>query len=82
MTKNKTLVPLDQHISSGPFTFSLQATIDHHGPLMGSGHYTASVICCSEVFYCNDDRITIYNKDKIRDSATVYIIMYKLLDNM
>ena len=33
-------------------------------------------------FYCNDDRVTIYNKDNIRDSATVYIIMYKLLSDM
>ena len=30
----------------GPLKFSLQATIDHHGPSIDSGHYTASIICC------------------------------------
>ena len=44
---------------------------------MSSGHQTASVIC-NEVYYCNDDRITVCNKSNIRDSPTVYIMMYKL----
>ena len=81
-TKNKTLIPLDQHIKSGQFTFGLHAVIDHHGQLLSSGHYTASIICCNDVYYCNDDRITVCNKSNIRDSQTVYIMMYKLLNNV
>ena len=30
----------------GPLKFSLRATIDHHGPSIHSGHYTASINCC------------------------------------
>ena len=81
-TKNKTLIPLDQHIKSGQFTFDLHAVIDHHGQLLSSGHYTASVICCNDIYYCNDDKITVCNKSNIRDSQTVYIMMYKLLNNV
>ena len=51
MTKNKTLIPLDQHITSGQFTFNLHAVIDHHDQLLSSGHYTASVICCNDISY-------------------------------
>ena len=80
--KNKTLIPLDQHIKSGQFTFDLHAVIDHHGQLLSSGHYTASVICCNDIYYCNDDKITVCNKSNIRDSQTVYIMMYKLLNNV
>ena len=82
LTKNRTLIPLDQQITSGPFNFRLQATIDHHGQFMSSGHYTTSVFCCSKVFYCNDGRVTIYNEDNIRDSHTVYIMIYKLVNHM
>ena len=32
----------------GPLKFSLQATIDHHGPSIDSGHYTASINCCKK----------------------------------
>ena len=33
-TKNKTLIPLDQHIKSGQFTFDLRAVIDHYAQLL------------------------------------------------
>ena len=32
----------------GPLKFSLQATIDHHGPSIHSAHYTASINCCKK----------------------------------
>ena len=79
ITKNKALLQLDRRIASGPFDFRLQAMVDHHGHSTGSGHYTASVICCSEVFYCNDSRVTVYSERNIRDSHAVYIVVYKLL---
>ena len=33
----------------GPLKFSLRATIDHHGPSIHSGHYTASINCCKTI---------------------------------
>ena len=32
----------------GRLKFSLRATIDHHGPSIHSGHYTASINCCKK----------------------------------
>ena len=34
---------MDTTVRFGPLKFSLQATIDHHGPSIDSGHYTASI---------------------------------------
>ena len=34
---------MDTTVRLGPLKFSLQATIDHHGPSIHSGHYTASI---------------------------------------
>ena len=31
ITKNKSRMPLDLYIKLGPYTFSLQASVDHHG---------------------------------------------------
>ena len=37
---------MDTTVRLGPLKFSLQVTIDHHGPFIDSGHYTASINCC------------------------------------
>ena len=37
---------MDTTVRLGPLKFSLQATIDHRGPSIDSGHYTASINCC------------------------------------
>ena len=58
ITKNKSIIPLDLNITLGPYKFSLLATVDQHGNSLNSGHYTASVNCCGQTFYCNDNRIT------------------------
>ena len=39
---------MDTTVRLGPLKFSLQATIDHHGPSIDSGHYTASINCCKK----------------------------------
>ena len=44
-------------VKLGPLKFSLQATINHHGPSIDSGHYIASINCCKKAFYCNDHKI-------------------------
>ena len=57
ITKDRCPIPMDTTVRLGPFKFSLQATIDHHGPSIDSGHYTASINCCKKTFYCNDHKL-------------------------
>ena len=70
---------MDTTVRLGPLKFNLQATIDHHGPSIYSGHYTASINCCKKTFYCNDHKITEFG---ITDdnSSTAYIVLYKWID--
>ena len=63
----------------GLHKFRLQATIDHHGPSMYSGHYTASINCCKRTFYCNDSKITDFEMIDTKNSSTAYVVMYKLI---
>ena len=77
--KDRCPIPLDTTVMLGPLKFYLQATIDHHGPSIDSGHYTASINCCKKTFYCNDHKITEFGiTDK--DSFTAYIVLYKWID--
>ena len=39
-------ISMDMTVVPGLHKFSQQATIDHHGPSVYSGHYTASINCC------------------------------------
>ena len=82
ITKNKGRMPLDLYIKLGPYKFSLQASVDHHGCSMNSGHYTASINCCGEPFHCNDNKITECNITDTYNSSTAYILLYKLLWNV
>ena len=43
ITKDRCPIPMDTTVRLGPPKFSLQATIDHHGPSIDSGHYTATI---------------------------------------
>ena len=48
VTKDRCPIPVDTTVRLGPLKFNLQATIDHHGPSIHSGHYTASINCCKK----------------------------------
>ena len=48
VTKDRCPIPMDTTVRLGPLKFSLQATIDHHGPSIHSGHYTAYINCCKK----------------------------------
>ena len=79
ITKDRCPIPLDTTVRLGPLKFNLQATIDHHGPSIDSGHYTASINCCKKTFYCNDHKITEFRiTDK--NSSIAYIVLYKWID--
>ena len=47
VTKDRCL-PMDTTVRLGPPKFSLRAIIDHHGPSIHYGHYTASINCCEK----------------------------------
>ena len=73
-------IPMDMTVVLGLHKFSLQATIDHHGPSMYPGHYTtASINCCKNTFYCNDSKITELKMIDTKNSSTAYVVMYKLI---
>ena len=48
VTKDRCPIPMDTTVRLGPLKFSLQATIDYHGPSIHSGHYTAYINCCKK----------------------------------
>ena len=70
---------MDMAAVLGLHKFSLQSTIDHHGPSMYSGHYIASIKCCKRTFYCNDSNITKLEMIDTKNSSTAYVVMYKLI---
>ena len=74
--KDKCSIPMDMTVVLGYHKFSLQATIDHHGPSIYSGHYTTSVNCCNRTFYCNDNKITEF--DMINTKKLLYCICSNL----
>ena len=79
ITKDRCPIPLDTTVRLGPLKFNLQATIDHHGPSIDSGHYTASINCCRKTFYCNNHKITEFGiTDK--NSSIANIVLYKWID--
>ena len=71
---------MDMLVVLGLNKFSLQATIDHHGPPMYSSHYTTFINCCKKwTFYCNDSKITEFEMIDAKDSFTAYFVMHKLI---
>ena len=72
-------MPMHMTVVLGLHKFSLQATIDHDGPSMYSGHHTTSINCCKKTFYCNDSKITEFEMIDTKNSSTAYVVMYKLI---
>ena len=61
ITKDRCPIPLDTTVRLGPLKFSLQATTDHHGPSVYSGHYTASINCCKNVLLQRSHNYVVWN---------------------
>ena len=81
VTTDRCSIPMDTTVMFEPLKFSLRATIDHHGPSIHSGHYTASVNCSEKkTFYCNDNKITEFEITNSKHPSTAYIILYELFD--
>ena len=48
VTKDRCSITMDTTVRLNSLKFSLRATIDHHGPSIHSGHYTAPINCCKK----------------------------------
>ena len=49
VTKDRCPIPMGMTIVFGFNKFSLEPTVDYHGPSMYSGHYTTSINCCKNI---------------------------------
>ena len=74
VTKNRNAIPLDLDFRLGPYTFNLQATINHHGYSTYCGHHILllSIVVKNILLQWCD----ISNK---HNSWTAYMILYKLI---
>ena len=52
---------MDTTVRLGPLKFSLRATIDHHGPSIHSGHFTASINCCKNILLQRSHNYGVWN---------------------
>ena len=77
--KDRCFIPVGTTVRLGSLKFNLQATIDHHGPSIHSGHYTAPINCCKKIYY-NDHTITEFGIIDTKISSTAYVILYELID--
>ena len=80
VTKNRGPIPMDTTVMLGPLKFSQRVTRDHHGPSIHSGHYTASINCCKNTIYCNDNKVTEFEIIDCKNSSVAYVILYELID--
>ena len=79
ITKDRCPIPLDTTVRLGPLKFNLQATIDHQGPSIDSGHYTASINCCKKHSIATITELRSLELP-IKNSSTAYIVLYKWID--
>ena len=61
ITKDRCPIPMDTTVRLGPLKFSLQATIDHHGPSIDSGYYTSSINCCKNILLQRSQNYGVWN---------------------
>ena len=71
---------MDTTVRLVPLKFSLRATIDHHGPSMHSGHYTASINSCEKHSIATITTITEFGIIDSKNSSTAYVVLYGLID--
>ena len=78
--KDRCPIPMDMTVELGLHKFRLQATIDHRGPSMHSGHYTASINCCKK--YIPKTAILRSLKRLIpKNSSTAHVVGINWLHN-
>ena len=78
ITKDRCPIPLDTTIMLGPLKFNLQVTIDHHGPSIDSGHYTASINCCKKHSIATITKLR--SLELLIKTPLLHILLYKWID--
>ena len=73
--KNKVLVQCPMQVDLG-CAYSLQATVEHRGSSVNSGHYTAHVFDGRNWYLCDDNRISKVKPDEVVSSDT-YMLFYR-----
>ena len=58
--------------------FKLLGIADHLGALIDNGHYEASINHRANWFRCNDDKISIANKDSLISKHNYVFLYYKI----
>ena len=75
-TKITAPVCLEKVIKLNNYRYKLLSLIHHHGTTKNSGHYTASAVY-SNMFHCDDDRVTIHEHNTLSASTTAYVALYR-----
>ena len=68
-------IPMDTTVRLSPLKYILRATIDHHGPSIHSGHYTASINCCKKHSIATITQLRFGIIDS-KNSSTAYMLYY------
>ena len=66
---------MDMTVLLCPLTFSLRATIDHHGPSIHADHYTVSINCCKKKYIATTAQL---RNLKLFIAKLLYCICYTL----
>ena len=75
-TKITAPVCLEKVLKLNNYRYKLLSLIHHHGTTKNSGHYTASAVY-SNMFHCDDDRVTIHEHNTLSASTTAYVALYR-----
>ena len=78
VAKDRCSIPIDTTVMLGPLKFSLRATIDHHGPFIHSGYYTASKTGCKNILLQRQQ--IMFEIIDSKNSSTTYVILYEWID--
>lgn len=72
---------LDMHFESCSRTYKLNSWIEHLGPSIDSGHYTATVSSPQSWIICDDDKIMTSDRNGQSRDASVYLLFYEAIQD-
>ena len=73
-------IHMNATVGPGPPKFSLRATIDHQGPSIHSGHYSAPISCCKKHSIATITQLRSLELVTAKNSSTAYVVLYELTD--
>ena len=75
VTKDRCSITMDTTVRLGPLKFSPRAAIDHHGPSIHFGHYTASINCYKNILLQRSYNYGVWNYCQ---QKLIYCICYTI----